>query len=771
VKNKLIKYSVFFLALLSIIFSNDISGAQDQKAKERVITIRVKGNQAISTPTVLSKMRTKAGGALSQEIINDDIKRLYALGYFTDVAIDVEDYEEGVMVTVIVEEKPVVGEIIFEGNKKMNTRVLTKTMQTKTGDMLNFSKLSEDISELKAFYERSGFHRVNVKYKMQKDKEENHVTIKILVDEKARVRIKRVYVEGNTVIKKQKILETMETRPAWFFRRGYFSEETFENDLARIKMYYQDKGYLDASVTPEFKYEEEKGVMYITLKIDEGNEYRVGKIIIKGNMIFPEEEIRRKITLKAGEPFSYAKLRQDMERIRSFYYHEGYMNAEIAVDRVPLPKTQELDVIYSINAKEIVYIGRINIKGNTKTKDDVVRRELRVRPGERFDGDKIRRSKERLYNLGFFEDIYFETERTDSPDMNDLEVSVKETKTGEFAFGGGYSSVDEFIGFVQVTQKNFDILNFPYFTGDGQNLALRAEMGTTRWDADLSWTEPWIFDYPLSFGFDVYHRTHYRTTEVGYGYEEKRSGGDVRLGKEFLEYFNANLMYRAENVDISDVSSEATQDLKDEQGDNWLSSLILGVRFDNRDNIFSPTSGFDTGLSLENTGGFLFGDKDFMKGYLWSSFFYSPINKIVLELRARAGLEDSYGKTDKVPIYQRFYAGGANTIRGYRERKVGPRDPSSNDPIGGESSLVGNAEVVFPIYDKLIKGAVFYDIGNVWSKMEDFLVGGDFKQGTGIGLRVKTPIGPIKIDWGFPLNENHDDKREGQFYFSASHGF
>ena len=759
----------FFLSALSAIFFSLLSEAQTQKPKT-VLTIRVKGNQVISEATILSKIKIKPGSPFLQEIVNDDIKRLYALGYFTDVAVDVEDYKEGVMVTIIVEEKAVVSAITFEGNKRIRTPRLKQIMQIKEGDMLNYSTLSGDISQIKSFYEKNGFYRIRVRYELEKDKTPNQVTIRILVQEEARIRIKRIRIEGNKAVKRSKILGLMNTKPAWFFRRGYLNDEMLENDIARIKMYYQDLGYLDISVTPKFDYEEEKGVMYITIQIDEGALYRVGDISVAGKTVFPEEEIRKEITFKKGDPFNYSTLRKDIENIRSMYYQKGYMNSEIAVDRRLDPQTKRFDLIFDVNAGEVIYIGKIDIKGNTKTKDVVIRRELRAYPGERFDGDRIRRSKERLYNLGFFEDIYFETKPTTNPSVNDLEVSVKETKTGEFSFGGGYSSVDEFIGFVQVMQKNFDLLNFPYFTGDGQLLAIRAELGTARSDYDITWTEPWIFDYPLAFGFDAYHRTHLRRTHVGYGFKEVRAGGDLRLGKEFLEYFRGDLMYRLENVDISGISDEASQDLKDEEGDKWLSSLLLGVFFDNRDNIYSPTRGFVTGISLENTGGFLMGDKNYVKGFYSGSFYYSPLNKIVLELKGRAGLGDSYGDTDNLPIYERFYAGGANTIRGYRERKVGPRDPDSNDPIGGESTLVGNAEVSFPIYENLIKGAVFYDVGSVWEKIGDFGQGG-YKQGVGVGVRVKTPIGPIKIDWGYPLNENHDDRREGQFYFSASHGF
>jgi len=764
------KYLILVFTFLAFGFTSLNFALAQTKEGKMVVAVRVKGNKAISAPTVISKIKTKEGASYSQEVINDDIKRLYVLGYFTDVTIDAEEYKEGVMVTVIVEEKPVVKEIVFEGNKSMRSARIKKVMQVKEGDMLNFSKLSEDVSEIRLLYEKNGFHQVSVQYEIEKDQVHNQAIIKVKIKEKVRIRIKKVNAEGNASIKTKKILELMQTKPAWLFRRGYFDEQLFEDDLTRIKIYYRDFGFLDISITPELKYDEEKGIMYITLKIDEGNKYHIDRVLIRGNIVAPEEEIRSLVTLKTGDAFSYTKLRETLEGVRSFYYQRGYMNADIKIDRALSAKKYSIDIILDIDAREIVYIGKIDVKGNSKTKDMVVRRELRVFPGDRFDGDKIRRSKERLYNLGFFEDIYFETKPTTNPNISDLEIHVKESKTGEFAFGAGYSSVDQFIGFVQITQKNFDILNWPYFTGDGQNLILKAQGGVTRLDFTLSWTEPWILDYPILFGFDAYHRTHFRTTQVGYGYQERRSGGNVRLGKEFLEYFNANFMYRLENVDISDVSSEATSDLKDEEGQNWLSSMILGVGFDNRDNLFSPTRGIVVGASLENTGGFLMGNKDFVKGYLWASLYVMPINKIIVEFRGRAGLASSYGNTDSVPIYERFYAGGANSIRGYRERKVGPRDPRSNDPIGGESTAIGNVEITFPIYEKLVKGAVFYDVGNAWDKWEKFGKGG-FKQGAGIGVRVKTPIGPISVDWGYPLSENHDDKKEGQFYFSASHGF
>ncbi len=765
--NRITKTAITLFTIVSFLFTNLSFAQQEEKI---IITIGVKDNRAVSEATILSKIKSKPGDKFSQDILNDDLKRLYALGYFTDVSMDVEDYKEGVMITIIVEEKPLVEEVIFEGNRKISTRQLRKVIETKSQEMLNYSKLSRDINELKAFYSQYGFQKVKIKYEIQMNNQTNTAEVRILIDEKQRIRIKNIYVEGNESVPAKTILSMMKTRPAWIFRRGYFDEEALEADIEKIKRYYQNLGFLDVGATSDFRYDEENKLMFITLRIDEGKRYITGKITISGNIVFPKEDIENRILTAEGDSFSYERLRRDTDSIREYYYQMGYMNVELYVDRKIDAETNRIDLDYGIDANEVVYVGRIDIKGNTKTKDVVIRRELRVYPGDRFDGTKIRRSKERLYNLGFFEDIYFDTEETQDPLVRNLLISVKETKTGEFAFGGGYSSVDEFIGFVQITQRNFDLFNFPYFTGDGQNLSLRANLGSIRRDFEVSWTEPWIFDYPLAFGFDAYHRTHSRRSAVGYGYKEVRTGGDLRFGKEFGEYLGASMMYKLEEINISDLADNAMPDLVDERGENWISSLMLGITFDTRDNIYSPKRGFLSQLILENAGGFLGFDKDFLKTFLSTSYYYAFFDKIVLEVKGRTGFSNSYGDTDEVPIYERFYAGGAYTIRGYRERRVGPRASGSSDPIGGEAMAIGNIELTFPIYEKVIKGAVFYDVGNVWRRLEDYFDGG-FKQGIGAGVRVKTPIGPLKLDCGYPLSDNQGDEKKLEWYFSVSHGF
>ncbi|MDD2679869.1 MAG: outer membrane protein assembly factor BamA, partial [Candidatus Omnitrophica bacterium] len=431
-----------------------------------------------------------------------------------------------------------------------------------------------------------------------------------------------------------------------------------------------------------------------------------------------------------------------------------------------------------ITENQITYVDKIKIRGNIKTRDLVIRRELRIHPGDRFDGEKLKRSKERLQNLGFFEDISYDTEETPSPDKKDLIVDVKESKTGSFSFGGGYSTVDSLVGFIEVEQKNFDWRNWPYFTGAGQDLKIRASFGTVSSGFDVSFTEPWLFDYPITFGFDAYRKTHKRDTDVGYGYDEKVTGGDLRLGKEISEYVRADITYRLDSIEISNIDNGA-EDLLREEGKNVISSITPGITFDNRDNIFDTRKGNLVTGSVEFAGGPLQGDKNYWKFFGRASHYFPMPRNASLEIRGRIGLSQPYGNSDNIPIYERFFAGGAYTIRGYKERAVGPIDPSTQDPLGGDSMLIGNLEYLYPIFS-FLKVAVFYDIGNVWEKLGDFCSSkdtnkntGKFKSSFGLGFRIRTPVGPMMLDYGIPMDKapGETTRSSGRFHFSVSNSF
>lgn len=460
----------------------------------------------------------------------------------------------------------------------------------------------------------------------------------------------------------------------------------------------------------------------------------------------------------------------DVAAIQDLYFEKGYLSAQIRSESIYNESTGRVDLSYSITENELNYVERVIIQGNTRTKDIVIRRELRAYPGESFSGAKLKRSKERLYNLGFFEDVRFDTEPGNLPNSRNLIVTVKEQKTGEFSFGGGYSSIDAVVGFAQIRQKNFDWRNWKTFTGAGQDFGLRVELGGVRQNAELSFTEPWVFGYPYSFGFDVYRTQFSRSGSAGYFFDQKKTGFDLRLGKEFTEYDKALLMYKFEQVKISDIPDEASQALKDELGTNDTSSVALTLTHDERDNIYNPSTGYLLTGTGELAGGPLGGDKDFTKLYGLASKYFSHWEQNVLELKARAGIAGAFDDTKRVPIYERYFAGGANTIRGYRERRIGPRDSGNGEPIGGEAYFVGNIEETFPIYPDLIKGAVFFDTGNVYNETSDFGTGGLFS-GIGVGVRIKTPIGPVKIDTGYPLDDISGEKKSLRFYFNISQGF
>jgi outer membrane protein insertion porin family len=597
------------------------------------------------------------------------------------------------------------------------------------------------------------------------------------------VRIKDIIIRGNKSFPSGRILKLLKTKRAWFFNAGVLKNEVLEEDMERIKSFYRREGFTDVAVSYEVNPDPKKVyLLYITINITEGKKYLVGSVVIEGNKDIPEKAILSSLSeCIPGKVFSTEAMKKDIAGIQGIYFDRGYISAQVQESTVVNPATGRVDITYSIIENQIVYVNKIKVRGNIKTKDVVIRREMRLHPGDRFDGEKLRRSKERLTNLGFFEEVSYDTEDTREPNKKNLVVDVKESKTGAFSFGGGYSTVDQFVGFVEVEQKNFDWKNWPYFTGAGQDLKVRASIGNLSNGFDLSFTEPWLFDYPVSFGFDLYRRTHDRDTDTGYGYDEKVTGGDLRLGRELSEYLRGDIMYRLDEVDLSNPSTD-DNNLTEEMGKNLISSISPSLTYDSRDNVFDTRKGNLITASFDFAGGPLGGDKNYTKFFARASHYFPMPKGAVLEVRGRVGLAQPYGSTDRIPIYERFFAGGAYTIRGYEERKVGPvTDQGDHDPLGGASMFIGNVEYTYPLFS-FLKVAFFYDVGNVWEKIGDIFSNkdangvensGGLKSSVGIGLRIRTPIGPIMLDYGIPFDKEpgESDKKSGQFHFSASHGF
>jgi outer membrane protein insertion porin family len=350
--------------------------------------------------------------------------------------------------------------------------------------------------------------------------------------------------------------------------------------MERIKSFYEKEGFIDAAAS--FKYDQySEGNVNLVILISQGKQYFVDKVTMVGNAVVPEHEILEKmLEIKPGKVFSREKLNVDIANIRTLYFDKGYIFANVRESTSLNSQTGKVEIKLDVQEGNLAYVNRIRIQGNDRTRDIVIRRELRLYPGDRFDGEKLRRSKQRLRNLGYFEDINYDIQDTDKPDQKDLVVQVKETKTGTFSFGGGYSTVDQVVGFIEVEQKNFDFTNWPNFTGGGQNLQIRAETGSTRNNTRLSFTEPWIFDHPISGGFDAYIMERDREKDVGFAYDEKRVGGDIRFGKQFTEFVSGNVDYRIEDITIGNFEEGVSADLLSEEGKNTVSSVGLNLSRD-----------------------------------------------------------------------------------------------------------------------------------------------------------------------------------------------
>lgn len=735
-----------------------------------VKSIEVEGNKTISISTILSKIKTRVGQEYLQSVISDDLKRLYNTGYFSDVRVDRQNYEGGFKVIIYLDEKPIVEEITFSKTRFLKARVLSKKMKIQEGKFLDNKSLKDDVSMIKELYAKKGLTLAEVEVETFIDESTNKAKLHIVIKEGDKVQIKHIYVDGNKTFSDKKIRRVIKTRAKAFFRSGYMKKEVLSEDIERIKSFYEQNGFID--VVADYSVETlKKGFVNIRIRISEGKQYSVGEITVVGNDVLSQKDILRAMEkTRVGGIFSREKLTVDIASIRTLYFDRGYIFANVDESTSLDQRTGEVGVKINVLEGGLAFINRINIQGNTRTRDIVIRRELRLNPGERFDGGKLRRSRERLSNLGYFEDVGFDIKDTDVYDKKDLVVQVKETKTGSFSFGGGFSTVDQVVGFIEVEQRNFDFTNWPTFTGGGQQLKMRAETGSTRSNLLLSFTEPWIFDHPVSGGFDVFRTERDKERDVGYAYDEEKVGGGVRFGRQFSEYISGGISYKFETVTIENLDADVSADLLVEAGTNSVSVMSFTAARDSTDSRFSPTKGLVVNGGADFAGGFIGGDKDFYRLQARGNYYVPLRFKSVLELRGRAGIVDAYGDSSKVPIFERFFAGGARSIRGYDERTVGPLDSSTNDPVGGEGLFTASIEITVPIID-FVKVAAFFDTGNVWANVEDF-GSGDFKFGTGLGLRVKTPIGPVNLDYGYPLNdEPGEEGRSGKFYFSVSRGF
>ncbi len=750
------------LALLLLLFLI----YQGVYAADSISRIDIKGNKVVSSAAIISKIKVRAGQPYNDNVINEDIKNLNSSGFFENIEAIKKDTSGGIIVVFKVKEKPVLKKITFEGNKHLRKKTIEDAIDMKPGSFIDEYRLKEAKSKARDLYNKKGFSQAKIVYDL-KVSDNNEAEVKFIIEENKVIKVRKISIVGNKNIHYKAIVKVIKTRWAWLFNAGIFKEDVLKDDIKRIGDFYRLKGFGDVKVETATT-QDKKGV-YVTFTIEEGMRYYVGEIKVEGYQNLALSEIKSVMELKPGSIYSDYASYTDINKIRELYMDKGYIFSKIIPDTYFDLNTKRMNLTFKISENDLAYIEKITIKGNTRTKDKVIRRELRIYPGNRYDGKKIKKSKERLDNLGYFEEVRFDTQPGTANDQVNLVTDVKETKTGSLSFGGGYSSIDKLMGFVEVRQNNFDYKNFSTFSGAGQSISLGANLGSVSSNYNFNFVNPYIYDSPYTLGMGVYRSTHKMSEDTGYAYAEEDLGASIGISREFKDTWRAGVNYKPENVKISDVADEASQAFKDEMGSATAQSLEFILAYDCRDNVIVPTSGMLFSNSFQLTGGILGGDRNFIKYYSGFNKYFPMINKSVLEYRLGAGFSQPFSSTEKVPIFYRFFAGGASSVRGYEERILCPHDLSTDEPLGGDSIFLATAEYTYPLVD-FVKVAVFFDAGNVWELKKDFFSSG-LKKSYGLGLRIKTPIGPISLDYGIPLDKVNGEKKSGRLNFNVSRGF
>jgi outer membrane protein insertion porin family len=781
------------LTWLAVIVSSSLGWAQESEEIVREIEVRFYGPETVNRSIVMANIQTAVGKPRSRDVIERDVRNLIDTGYFTDVRVLEEPVANGLRIVFQVQGKATIKEIVIEGQKRYKEERLRRECSQKVGDTMDERKAHDDARKMEELYQKGGYPDVKVTYEVSVDKDTSKGILRFKVHEGERVFIKLIQFTGNKAYPQNRLRKLFKTRRhwwgSWLSGTGVLKDEDFKEDLDKLRDFYHNNGYIDMDIRGSRV--ERIGPKWIVIRIDlfEGTQYKVGAVTIEGNKLFPATELEKRLKMTSGKTFTPTAMVADQKILTDYYGGRGYLDTDVRAIRAPNVDTGRIDMTYTFREGELTYIEKIDIRGNAKTKDKVIRRELAVRPGEVYDTVRVERSEERLKNLGYFSKVEAVPEPTDVPNRKDLVLNLEEQRTGSVNFGAGFSSIDSLIGFVELTQGNFDLFNWPSFTGGGEKLRLRLQVGLKRQDEILSFVEPWFLDRRLQLGVEVFHNDlNYLSTE----YDEERTGGSLRLEKALTGFLRGSVEYMIQDIYLK-VDRSASPELQSQDGSRLRSSVDATLTHDSRDSVFLTTRGSRTELRAEVAGGPLGGDVSLYDLSAQSSVYFPFFEKQVLQLVGAVRVVDAFGSSrsaatnvvetiignngairsvlrplDPVPIFDRYFLGGANTLRGFAFRNVSPRDPNGQS-VGGNTSVNATAEYSFPIIER-VRGAFFFDIGNVYRDAYDFNFG-DLKSDAGLGVRLNLPIGPLRLDYGYPIMTDQQSGRTGKIQFSVGYQF
>jgi outer membrane protein insertion porin family len=766
------------------------------------------GPPAVSDDLVRAHIRVKEGDTYSSPATTSDVRSLESTGYFRDVRVAAEATAGGYRLIYILQGKPVLTEIRFEGSTKYSRRKLLKKVDSKIGQPLDEYKLYVAAQEIQKMYQKAGYHRTRVEPVARVNEALGRATAVFVITESPKIRITDVEFVGAEAFAEKRLRRVIKTRRWWMFSwltgSGKLKDEQFEDDKFKLLEFYQDEGYIDFELKEVTFDQTAPKRMVIRFHIFEGRQYKVGTVEFRGNETFSADQIRRGLTVLGrvvrprmleDDIFTPKGLEQDIQAIQDFYGARGYIGrgdaSRIPVIAVKRPNIEQgtMDLVFRVEEGTESYVEKIEIQGNTRTRDKVLRRELAISPGEVFNMVRVKISQERLRGLQYFTKVETEVDPTDIPNRKNLVIGVEEGSSGSFYMGAGFSSVENLFGYVGMTQGNFDLFNPPHFTGGGQKLRLQATIGTQTQNYELRFVEPWFLGRRLALELDLYHRDiQYYSDD----YTQSETGARVGLTKAlWRENLIAGISYTIENIgiDFDDTSTQTnllvqlgpgrsrgtsvvppsiSPELAQEEGDWLVSKVGYTLAYDTRAGGLLANRGQRTQLSFDLAGGPFGADVDFYKLQLQTSWYFrGPLPGHIIELIGRIGVVEPYGGSDFTHIWDRFYLGGAYTLRGYKYRDVGPKD-FLDEPTGGNTFWMGSIEYSVPIIERL-RFALFYDIGTVNYDAYDF-DSSNYHDNWGLGLRINIPqMGPLRLDYGFPIH--HDDTLSGKPRFQFSVGW
>jgi outer membrane protein insertion porin family len=735
------------------------------------IDVRFRTATTVDRARVLSRMRLKVGEPWTREKEEDDLRSFYNSGDLMNATIDTVEVAGGVKVIVSAEARPALGELAFQGNTVFSTDRLRDEVELKAGNVADDTKLDAAKTKILELYNKKGYPDAIVTYAVEPAAQSGFSRIVFRIDEGGRGLIDDVLFDGNTVFSARRLRGEIESDNWNWFRKRKLDREKLEKDMAAVQSLYGDNGYFDARVTGVDQVPSGNGEKVdLVFRIYEGPQYSTGAVSITGNRVFDTATLLPVFQLEAGTTFSIAGMKSDIETIEEYYGSHGYAEARVT-PKIDKRAGNQLFITYAIEEGQQFKVGKINIMGNEDTRDAVIRRELAIEPGDDYNTIKIRKSLQRIRNLDYFEEangVDFMPVASDlGPDYKDINITVDEKKTGSLQFGAGFSSIDSLVGMIELTQRNFDITNWPSFTGGGQRFRLSLRAGSERKDFLLSITEPYFMGERLSLGGDLFWTEKTYLSDV---YEQRDAGLTINLRKPIGDNTDLRLSYTFQQVEIYDVDPNASVAIKNEEGDYLQSRIGATVVFDNRDSIQQPTRGHKFSFETTMSGGFIGGDVDTYTVSLTGQKHWKMPWNSVFSLEGRVSVVDSIDG-DNIPIFERQFLGGANNLRGFKYREVGPKALDGNpdgEPLGGGTAAYITAEYTFPVVKK-VRAALFADAGFVNVDSWDFDTS-DFNADVGLGLRFTLPmLGPIKIDYGIPVRSDDFNDNSGRFNFSVDY--